>query len=276
MVQATVAAHISAVCTTALRHREDIIATTIPLTSTPDAEGLTPTPSFTESMSSADTAVEGDDAGNAGSEALEPGGIVGGPHAGSCGGGDSSADSCDRNGVGGGDVDPAGRGHLMKAGNGTWNRSPDTKRGEENQLEEREEKIPQLTEDGRGEEAAAIDAASVGSTDASPLPNTPVETDAADRTAAAEDDDDDDDWWEEDEEDREGKEGCEKSSGRTETAGSATHGAWWGTAGKAEKPQEGRGGVVAWRLVGSGTSRWMRRREREAPFLRLLVRSQVC
>ncbi|CBJ27555.1 DENN (ISS) [Ectocarpus siliculosus] len=199
VVQATVAAHISAVCTTALRHRKEIIAPTITPTSMLDAEGLTPTSSFTESMSSADATVDGDDAGHAGGEALERGGGVGGPHAGSCGGGDSSADSCDHNGVGGGDVEPAAH------------------------------------------------------------------------------DDADDDWWEEDEEDSEGKGGCEKNSGQTETAASATHGAWWGTAGKGEKSQGGggRGGGRGGRGVGSGTSRWMRRREREAPFLRLLVRSQA-
>lgn len=282
MVQATVAAHISAVCTTALRHREEIIATTITPTSMLDAEGLTPTSSFTESMSSADTTVDGDGAGHAGGEALERGGVVGGPHAGSCGGGDSSADSCDHNGVGGGDVEPAGREHQMKKCIAEQKRSPDTKGA--NQLEEREANKPQLTEGGDGEEAAAVDAAAVGSTEASSSPHTLVETDAADHAASAEDDDADDDWWEEDEEDREGKDGCEKNSGQTETVASATHGAWWGTAGKGEKSQGGggrgrggaRGGGGAGRGVGSGTSRWMRRREREAPFLCLLVRSQVC
>ncbi|CAM9690413.1 unnamed protein product [Ectocarpus sp. 12 AP-2014] len=278
VVQATVAAHISAVCTTALRHREEIIATTITPKSTPDVGGLTPTSSFTEFMSSIDTTAEGDGVGHAGGEALERGGVVGGPHAGSCGGGDSSADGCDHNGVGGGDIEPPGHEHQMQKCIAEQKRSPDTKGGEANQLEEREINMPQSAEDGAGEEPPAVNAAAVGSTEASSSPNSLVETDAADHAASAGDDgDDDDDWWEEDEEDSEGKDGGEKDIGHIDTAASATHGAWWGTAGKGVKSQGGGEGREV-RGVGSGTSstsRWMRRREREAPFLRLLVRSQA-
>lgn len=226
MVQATVAAHISAICTGALRHREDIIETTcgtFVASCAPQTEGLT-----------APAAKDPDAATSRAATNADRGGRCVEDRAG-------EVQECSGEG-GSADVNPV----VLQQKNGS--------RGDHGLVWKETEK----GEESEDRTASAATPFCLGA--ASITPNT-----LAPGSAADDDIGHNEDWWEEDDE---AEEECQEGGRSSGVAG--LNKLWGGTAARTRTAKKGaRGGGAA------GNSRWIRRREREAPFLRLLVSSQV-
>lgn len=268
VVQATVAAHISAICAGALRFRDEIVATTTRPTpaAIPETEGVTPEPILAESVFSATTAAtggRGDCIEAPAGEALERRGFEGGP----------AAVICSRGGGGG------GGGEIGGFAGSACHLRYEKKYEAHDQVRAAHEKDTERLKEGRregdggAEETEETDSPSpaadtVPSSTSTAAPTAPAATSP---TAADDDDDGDDDngqWWEEDEEDDEEELVCEQGVQSDGTAG--INKLWRGTTARSKTSNNGGGAGGE-----TSTSRWIRRREREIPFLGLLVRSQV-
>jgi len=244
VVQATVAAHISAICAGALKHRESIIdtaASTATTASKPGSSTLAP-PEHGDTAPSPTAAA---------SEVGESGGF---DHAGAAPEREDDADVPSSGGGGGiraagGDAGTEGRAHGHRKEDDCAE-EPVGGQGETRRTNQEE---PDTT-------AAATGAAAPGAPGAPGATTDLVSVDAAG-------DPDNDDWWEEDEEGDD-----ERDQGVRPNGGAGTGALWRGKAGRTDAANAGPegGGNFA------GSSLWIRRREREIPFLRLLVSSQVC
>lgn len=238
MVQATVAAHISAICTGALRHRDEIIGSkTRAGARTPQAkEGLIPIPKLPDSTCRAAAAADG------GEHCVQ--GRAGAVQA--CG---------DRGGSANGD--PAGLLQQKEKG------------GEDHGHHVVEH------HDGEGGEEESEGSAAPATAPSSPgtdptIRRAPTMTTTTPDSVVPDDDDGghNEDWWEEDDEGEQEQEG-----GGGARPGAAVAGLnkllWMGAAARTGAGEGGRKEGAA------GGRQWIHRREREAPFLRLLVSSQV-
>lgn len=290
MVQATVAAHISAICAGALRYRDEIVAaTTKPspaAATTPETEvEVTPVPVLGAPLSSA-VATAADGRGYLHKvpvgEALEHGGgIVGDdPGAGIC--------SLTVGGNYGTGSDPAG--HLQHTETYDEAHEYDVRATSDNNSGE-----PKEGSNGAGvggtQEPEEVDACTPAAVTVSSSPSTAYvvaafaaeaspPTATAGAAAAADDDDDSGQWWEEDEEDDEEEEEQQHVSLErvgNEDAGAGINKLWRGATAATSKTSKNGGGAggETGSSRNSSSSTWIRRREREIPFLGLLVRSQV-
>ena len=263
MVQATVAAHISAICAGALRHRESIIETAATATSDLLAGSSALAPRHVDTISMPTTpstmaAAEVDGYPVIGHVDAAPGSkdIAGGPS----GGGSSSG-----GGGGGGGAGCGGR---------TVGRDADTgghahERGREEGADEFD---VEGTREGQGEtrhQTNQRDPDTEAAVATAVAPSGVTMPTAADpgSVSAGGDPGNNDDWWEEDEEEQDDRDGQPRPGG---VAGASA--LWRGKAGRSDAATAPRREGCE---VQSESSRWIRRREREIPFLRLLVGSQV-
>ena len=286
MVQATVAAHISAICTGALRHREEIVDTTSSSSSPPSSSNASPSPS---AVTCTPRKTEGLPTRSAPKRPRAPPSRATG--AAECDGGRSTEGRrSDEPGRRAGVAPP---GLLLRKEGSEDLECVDTKDHHEK------------GEGGEGAMDAAAGTPSAPQRGTAPAALATVTTPARSSSSAAEDDGEDDHnegWWEEDDDDddddddeeEEEEEEAEEAEGHKKkeegreaarpaiTAVAGLNKLWRGTAaaaaasraGTAAKKGDGR--KRGKRAAGGARSgRWMQRREREAPFLRLLVGSQV-
>lgn len=273
MVQATVAAHISAICAGALRYRDEILAATSKSKSaaTPETEAVaTPVPLPADYASCATTTTTHGRDGcleSPGGRALERGGITGGLGSEICGDRDGC---CGGESGGGGGADPAGHPHHERKVE-AQEHVCETSEEDSKELEERKREGDGGTEETEETNASTPATAAAAAAAFSSRSSTACAAPAATSPTAVAYDTENGQWWEEDEEDEEDYEEekvCEEGAQTDDAAGRTK--TWRGTTSipKTSNTGGGAGG-------GTGSSRWIRRREREIPFLGLLVRSQV-
>lgn len=244
VVQATVSAHISAVCAGALRHLDEIIASTATAVSTPDAKSSPALPPVSDTNAAIQKGHERSRVGPAGEELI--GNITSGEGSGGAGGGAHYTDRSQQQDVHdcGGEKD----GEVAAEGGAQ-------------QAITREGGDAGRTEDSDRDCCTPV-AAAIGTANAEAASSTLLDLPGTTAVgAAATDGNDNEHWWEEDEE--------EERERDEEHNNSTINRFWTGPSVRADKVAGGGEGGEA------DGGCWLRRRGREAPFLRLLVGSQV-
>ncbi|CAM9491829.1 unnamed protein product, partial [Scytosiphon promiscuus] len=255
VVQATVSAHISAVCAGALRHRDEIVASTSTAASTIETK-CSPSSSTTSDTSRSATATPS--GGNERYREGRDGEALSG-----------NGDDGDGGGGAGDDADPANglEQHQMSKPASEEHGAVRPEEGEKQAIRQEGEHAGrnECSGDGCPPQVAAVDADTVAAaSELPPAPDVLITTTTPGRTAAT-DGDDHGHWWEEDEEDEQ-----ESDEGdRVGAATSAINRLWTGSLVRADEPaQGGSGGKME-------ASRWLRRRGKDVYFLQSLVRSQA-